>query len=1196
MIPFMGGHIIVSKSGVITKNRNGLGKSFQSLGRYLEDGPIEGVDETLEKPLPEIVQSSEDDPPTLDKPPRAIWVETQNVPATTIAGASRYMADHARASNARVQNPVYHFGVSLSPEEQLDRAQWRDVTQTMLKRLGLDEHQVLIVAHGDKDYQHVHIVANRVGPDGKVWKPRHDRRIQQAVAREMEVKYGLRRVPTLMDRRLEKLRELGIPIADPKVAPYLSSTLQERVAGLRTHDLNEATSWLELERKFAERLVFLEPAKRGTGLVITDGVETMNISAFHRSYSGPRLATRFGETYRDYLERTAPEAETDLTADLPDDPLRKRAAALLEELTDKNAVFDRNDVVYLARKDSEPRQLVDAVLAKPSVVELAKDRYTKLSTLKLEKQLLKSSDHIVARSVHKLPIDDVNRILAEKYSYLNPEQIAAVRDATTGQDFRMIVGHAGVGKTTLTNAIAESYQNAGYLVLGASPTGAAAERLQAETGLDSRTLASWAFQWGNQPMARKTILIVDEAGLSDTETTAQMLKTIEKAGAKVIPLGDDTQLTPVGAGNPFPVLKKRHGASEVTEIMRQHEQWQRDASMAMASGRIEDAIDAYRDRGHLHLAQTAPQAIDTMIEQHFAHRNLHPNESYVVLTHRRADVQEITRRIRDARKSIGELNDEIRFGKRAFAPGDMLRFRKNDHKGRFVENVRAHDDAVGVKNGTFGVITEMHKESIMVRLHSGRMVQFNPREYKDFVHGYAMTIHAAQGLTVDRASVYATPTLDRHLTNVAFTRHRKELNIYTDSENFSSLAAFRKRLARAPRVDMATAQTESPEAFHHNDREYLRESLENLYQSPQQASDTLDELLASSNNRTATYQELLETPSRLGDLNSDRDTEATARRHLRNAVALEQGSDGGGETPNVPSSEPLPSDVIAITTDKGAEKTIAQLSDSLSRWDRQENDLRRITEQRSQLPMDGDIRQLKQRLHTLTPLPADQAHIIYREPERAMRRFRAFKQQNGVASALTALRDEPSQFGDLRGMSVLNAEPRRHALAVVEGLTRGQRIQDATDLPQIYQSAKDLQERQKSLHQAMLRIGPSREAIVSDLRATSKHLPLRRAQDLVAPDHRRLLTMLSAQDARAAQSLNQLAKTMQRRRFNPSSNRHRLLKAMFRAHGFLRNPSLRMLRELTPANLRVVYTLRNLKMTARKLGILAQEQAQKDTL
>ncbi len=65
--------------------------------------------------------------------------------------------------NERVGHPVYHFGLSLQPGEHLDRRRWEDAIDRVLRRMGLADHQTVLVAHRDSGHEHVHLVINRVG-------------------------------------------------------------------------------------------------------------------------------------------------------------------------------------------------------------------------------------------------------------------------------------------------------------------------------------------------------------------------------------------------------------------------------------------------------------------------------------------------------------------------------------------------------------------------------------------------------------------------------------------------------------------------------------------------------------------------------------------------------------------------------------------------------------------------------------------------------------------------------------------------------------------------------------------------------------------------------------------------------------------------------------------------------------------------
>src|SRR4029079_17859884 len=111
---------------------------------------------------------------------------------------------------------------------------------------------------------------------------------------------------------------------------------------------------------------------------------------------------------------------------------------------------------------------------------------------------------------------------------------------TTQADLAQIVGRAGAGKTTVARTIADAYREQGYEVRGAALAGKAAEALQREAGIPSRTLASleWAWQSGRDRLHGGTVLVVDEAGMVDTRQLGRVLHEAENSGAKVVLVGD----------------------------------------------------------------------------------------------------------------------------------------------------------------------------------------------------------------------------------------------------------------------------------------------------------------------------------------------------------------------------------------------------------------------------------------------------------------------------------------------------------------------------------------------------------------------------------------------------------------------------------------------------------------------------------
>ena len=128
-------------------------------------------------------------------------------------------------------------------------------------------------------------------------------------------------------------------------------------------------------------------------------------------------------------------------------------------------------------------------------------------------------------------------------------------------------------------------------------------------------------------------------------------------------------------------------------------------------------------------------------------------------------------------------------GSRDFAAGDRIMFLKNER-------------SLGVKNGSLGTIRSVSPIGMVVMLDDGRAVAFDLKDYNQVDHGYAATIHKAQGMTVDRVHVLATPGLDRHGAYVALSRHRDQVDLHYGSDDFADRTRLVRTLGRDRGKDM----------------------------------------------------------------------------------------------------------------------------------------------------------------------------------------------------------------------------------------------------------------------------------------------------------------------------------------------------------------------------------------------------------
>ena len=122
----------------------------------------------------------------------------------------------------------------------------------------------------------------------------------------------------------------------------------------------------------------------------------------------------------------------------------------------------------------------------------------------------------------------------------------------------------------------------------------------------------------------------------------------------------------------------------------------------------------------------------------------------------------------------------------------------------FLQNERG----LGVKNGTLGTVERVTSASMEVRLDDGRSAVFDVKDYAALDHGYAATVHKAQGVTVDRVHVLATPGLDSHAAYVALSRHRERVDFHYGNDDFADQRQLVRALSRDRGKDMASDYAE----------------------------------------------------------------------------------------------------------------------------------------------------------------------------------------------------------------------------------------------------------------------------------------------------------------------------------------------------------------------------------------------------
>ncbi|NTF23127.1 Ti-type conjugative transfer relaxase TraA, partial [Agrobacterium rubi] len=473
----------------------------------------------------------------------------------------------------------------------------------------------------------------------------------------------------------------------------------------------------------------------------------------HMGVHASQMQRRGLDVSRTRLEENAARRNAELIRSKPDQVLRL--------LTDEKSVFTRHDIARTLHRyinDSHSFQhALAAVMASPQLVELQPEqhdelaRYSTREMIGIEHAMAASALRMVDRHSHGVRPEHIDHALHRQDamlpgSGLSHEQRAAVRHITSPQQIAAVIGFAGAGKSTMLAAARDAWERQGFTVHGAALAGKAAEGLTSSSGIAARTLASWEYGWnqGKGELQRGDILVIDEAGMVGSRQLARIVSQVEARGAKLVLVGDHEQLQAIGAGSPFRAIVERIGSVELSQIRRQTQDWQRQASVAFATHRTGDGLAAYAEQGSVQFADDRNQAREKLVADYLADLNQHPSASRIALAHRRVDVRAINDGIRDALQAKGLLakgdgkipgnhedatvdvtpnliahTDRERVyqtvnGKRSFARGDRILLLENNRD-------------LGVKNGMLGTVEAVEPNAIHLRLDGAASGQNNAR-------------------------------------------------------------------------------------------------------------------------------------------------------------------------------------------------------------------------------------------------------------------------------------------------------------------------------------------------------------------------------------------------------------------------------------------------------------------------------------
>jgi conjugative relaxase-like TrwC/TraI family protein len=368
---------------------------------------------------------------------------------------------------------------------------------------------------------------------------------------------------------------------------------------------------------------------------------------------------------------------------------------------------------------------------------------------------------------------------------LSDEQRQALELVTGLGGVTVLVGEAGTGKGVVLGAARETWERDGYRVIGTAVAGAAAQRLGTESGIRETMTADALTNRVREEKLQldsRSVVVFDEAGMSDTRRLAQVVELTRDTDAKLVLAGDGAQLSSIGAGGLFGEIAQRAPAARLTEVHRANHEWECDAWGRLRDGDAESALAAYHAHGRLHLEDTRDEAGERMVSDWAEARQAHPHERVVMITDAsNHELARLNQQAQQKRATAGELSEErIPLPDRPYglAQGDEVLF-ASQHRVAGEQRV---------ENGTPATVVDIDERTNAVRVRTEepepREVNVNTNELDELRLSYAQHVYKAQGLTTDRALVLTGGwQTDRERAYVALSRAREQTDIYTARED-----------------------------------------------------------------------------------------------------------------------------------------------------------------------------------------------------------------------------------------------------------------------------------------------------------------------------------------------------------------------------------------------------------------------------
>lgn len=391
----------------------------------------------------------------------------------------------------------------------------------------------------------------------------------------------------------------------------------------------------------------------------------------------------------------------------------------------------------------------------------------------------------------------MSKTLKKEVSLTDEQKASVFHVACETGGLACIIGRAGTGKSASAGAYVRAFKAAGRRVIGTSTSQAATDNLKKEAEIDGMNTAELlhALDSGKLALTATDVIVLDEAGMVGAKTFRRIQQHVDRAGGKLVAVGDPKQLQAIEAGSPFSQLCESFGAAEITQIQRQRNVETRSLAESFYNDKKtgEDIVNEMLAKGML---KTAKHQIKALAKAYLEDQRDVRNKLIVVNTH--LDGEAVDTFVRQGLKEQNVLREGsatvLNLGKgehqreMEVCIGERIRFQSNARKDRKTQAREWNNNDIGTVTG----IRQNRKGGhvISITLDDGRKVKVDTDKFPHLGYAYARTAHSAQGLGADATYWLAGGgRIDRNMGLVAMTRTKENFHAFATPEGAKRLAS-----------------------------------------------------------------------------------------------------------------------------------------------------------------------------------------------------------------------------------------------------------------------------------------------------------------------------------------------------------------------------------------------------------------------